>query len=98
MVVSRATKELLDSRFTIADLRFTIIMESNFNIGIIGSGSWATALVKILTDNHHKVNWWTRNAASIEQIKGRRHNPNYLPSAYFDVSLLNLYNDVREVA
>lgn len=72
-------------------------MENRFNIGVIGNGSWATALVKILTDNHHKVNWWVRNANSIESIKKRRHNPNYLPSAYFDVSLLHLFNDVEEV-
>ena len=76
----------------------TISMETNFNIGIIGNGSWATALVKILTDNHHKVNWWVRNPVSIEHIRRRKHNPNYLPSAYFDVSLLHLYNDVKAVA
>jgi glycerol-3-phosphate dehydrogenase (NAD(P)+) len=72
-------------------------MKENLRIGVIGNGSWATALVKILTDNHHHVNWWVRNASSIESIKSRRHNPNYLPSAYFNVSLLIMSNDVREV-
>jgi glycerol-3-phosphate dehydrogenase (NAD(P)+) len=67
------------------------------NIGVIGNGSWATALVKMLTDNHHSVNWWIRNEKSIEHIKKRRHNPNYLSSAYFDVSLLNMFNDVQSV-
>lgn len=71
-------------------------MNSNFKIGVIGNGSWATALVKILTDNHQKVNWWIRNPQSIEYIEKRRHNPNYLSSAYFDTSLLHLHNDVRE--
>jgi len=73
-------------------------MKENFRIGVIGNGSWATALVKILTDNHHPVNWWIRNSNSIESIKNRRHNPHYLPSAYFDVSLLSLFNEVKEVA
>ena len=72
-------------------------MEKTYKIGVIGNGSWATALVKILTDNQHKVNWWVRNSASIEHIKRRRHNPNYLSSAYFDTDLLNLEDDVKEV-
>ena len=66
-------------------------------IGVIGNGSWATALVKILTDNKLPLNWWVRNERSITHIKKRRHNPHYLSSAYFDISLLNLYNDVQEV-
>jgi glycerol-3-phosphate dehydrogenase (NAD(P)+) len=73
-------------------------MKESLRIGVIGNGSWATALVKILTNSGHEVNWWIRNASSIESIKRRRHNPHYLPSAYFDVSLLNLSNDVKEVA
>ena len=72
-------------------------MQNNPRIGIIGNGSWATALVKILTDNQQQVNWWIRNASSIEHIKRRRHNPNYLPSAYFDISLLNPSNNVKDV-
>lgn len=66
-------------------------------IGVIGNGSWATALVKILTDNGNRVNWWVRNARSIDYIRKRRHNPNYLHSAYFDISLLNLHNEVAQV-
>src|SRR3569833_173327 len=72
-------------------------MQQNFNIGVIGNGSWATALIKILTDNGHKVNWWIRNETSIEHIKKRRHNPKYLSSAYFDISLLSLFNNVQDV-
>lgn len=65
--------------------------------GILGSGSWATALAKILTDNEHSINWWIRNNASITQMKQRRHNPHYLHSAYFNTSLLHLENDIEKV-
>jgi glycerol-3-phosphate dehydrogenase (NAD(P)+) len=50
-----------------------------------------------VTDNGQQVAWWIRNTASIDYIKRRRHNPNYLSSAYFDISLLNLQNDVQQV-
>ncbi len=66
--------------------------------GVLGSGSWATALAKILTDNQHPVNWWIRNEASIRHIQTRHHNPQYLPSVYFDTGLLTLSPDVRDVA
>lgn len=65
--------------------------------GVIGSGSWATALVKILTDKKQPVNWWIRNKDTIAFIKSKQHNPHYLNSAKFDVSLLTLSADVREV-
>jgi glycerol-3-phosphate dehydrogenase (NAD(P)+) len=65
--------------------------------GIIGSGSWATALAKILTDNNHSINWWIRNESSIAYFKQRRHNPHYLTSAYFNTSLLILSNNIKEV-
>lgn len=66
--------------------------------GIIGGGSWATALAKILTDKRHSINWWMRSAATIEHIRQRHHNPHYLSSASFDVSLLAMSTDIREVA
>ncbi len=65
--------------------------------GIIGSGSWGTALAKVLTDNNHSINWWIRNENIISQLKKRHHNPQYLSAAYFDISLLHLTTDVAEV-
>ena len=66
-------------------------------LGIIGSGSWGTALAKILTDNNHKIYWWIRNNAVIDQFKKRKHNPQYLNSAYFDLSLLQFSANVSDV-
>jgi glycerol-3-phosphate dehydrogenase (NAD(P)+) len=66
-------------------------------IGIIGSGSWATALAKILTDNGNSINWWIRNADTIDLMKKRKHNPHYLSAAYFNPSQLFLSNNITEV-
>lgn len=65
--------------------------------GIIGSGSWATALAKILTDNNNHIHWWIRNAGTIHHLQQRRHNPHYLSSAYFNTSLLRLNDKIEEV-
>lgn len=65
--------------------------------GIIGSGSWATALAKILTDGKHRIGWWVRNGDTIQYIRQRRHNPHYLSSAYFDNSLLEMHTEVKQV-
>ena len=62
--------------------------------GIIGSGSWATALAKILTDNHHSINWMVRNDAMADHLLKQKHNPNYLSSIHFDTSMLALYTEV----
>jgi glycerol-3-phosphate dehydrogenase (NAD(P)+) len=67
------------------------------NFGILGSGSWGTALAKILTDNGHSIYWWNRSEASIKQIITRHHNPQYLSAAYFDTSKLTLTTNVTEV-
>ena len=52
-------------------------------IGIIGNGSWGTALAKILTDNGHVIHWWIRNEEAITYLKSRHHNPHYLTSVRF---------------
>ena len=65
--------------------------------GIIGSGSWATALAKILTDNRIPINWCVRNESMINHLETRRNNPNYLSSVFFDVSLLTLSLDPARV-
>jgi glycerol-3-phosphate dehydrogenase (NAD(P)+) len=52
-------------------------------IGIIGNGSWGTALAKILTDNGGQVHWWVRNPSAVAYLQQRHHNPNYLTSVRF---------------
>src|SRR5688572_2649196 len=66
-------------------------------IGIIGSGSWATALAKIVTDNNISINWWVRNDDIVKHMMQRHHNPNYLRSVYFNTSLISLSTDVSKV-
>lgn len=65
--------------------------------GIIGSGSWATALAKILTDKKLPIHWWIRDKTSLEHIAQRHHNPKYLHSISFDTSLLTMSTVVKTV-
>jgi glycerol-3-phosphate dehydrogenase (NAD(P)+) len=65
--------------------------------GIFGSGSWGTALAKILTDNGHSVCWCIRSEKIIEHIKTRHHNPKYLSSVYFNLDKLSLTTSAQEV-
>lgn len=65
--------------------------------GMIGSGSWSTALAKILTDNGNTINWWIRNTDTINYMHKRRHNPHYVSSAYFNTGQIILNNNITEV-
>jgi len=67
------------------------------HFGVMGGGSWATALAKLLTDNGHGIHWWIRNPANIAHLRARHHNPQYLSSVYFDTSRLTLSDNVAEV-
>ncbi len=67
------------------------------HFGMIGSGSWATALAKILTDNGNTINWFIRNDKSITYMQKRKHNPHYLGTAYFDVKQLYLTDNLLDV-
>lgn len=66
-------------------------------IGIIGSGSWATAIAKIAVDNGNHIAWWVRQQANIDYFKKRHHNPHYLRNAYFDVSAIHFSSEILEV-
>ena len=66
-------------------------------IGVFGSGSWGTALTKIITDNGHDVNWCVRSEKTAKHIRERHHNPKYLSSVYFAPDHLTVTSDPAEV-
>ena len=66
------------------------------SIAVIGGGSWATAIVKMLCNNAPQVSWWLRSEAVVEHIRKYRHNPNYLTSVEFDTSRLQLSTDLKK--
>lgn len=66
-------------------------------IGIIGSGSWGTALAKILTDNGNSIHWWIRQAATIEHIRTRAHHPHYLPTAHLKIDQMIFSTNLEEI-
>jgi glycerol-3-phosphate dehydrogenase (NAD(P)+) len=65
--------------------------------GIIGSGSWATALAKIVTDNGNTIHWLVRSEAIRQHLLQRKHNPNYLSSASFDIQKLKLHVSLADM-
>ena len=65
--------------------------------GIIGSGSWATALAKILTDNNNRINWWIRDTDTINFLQQRKHNPHYVSNIRFDNNMLQLSSSLNYV-
>ncbi len=67
------------------------------NIAVIGGGSWATAIVKMLSENQTKVGWWMRNEETIAHIKRYGNNPNYISAAELFPEKLNLDSDINAV-
>lgn len=65
------------------------------SISVVGGGSWATAIVKILAENLPIITWYMRNQESIAHIKTQQHNPNYLSSVEFDTDQLDLTNNIN---
>lgn len=63
---------------------------------VIGGGSWATAIAKMLCMNQDKIAWYMRSSYALECIKHQNHNPNYLSSVSFDNNKLQLTNDINE--
>ncbi|WP_339726282.1 NAD(P)H-dependent glycerol-3-phosphate dehydrogenase [Maribacter stanieri] len=71
-------------------------MNKDAKFAVLGGGSWATAIVKMLTNNQKQVGWYMRNTDAIEHIKTQKHNPNYLTSVEFKPEQLLLTSDINE--
>lgn len=66
-------------------------------IAVVGGGSWATAIVKMLCNNSQKINWWIRNPETVEYIKKYKHNPKYLTSVEFEIEKLNIDSSLKKI-
>lgn len=66
-------------------------------IAVLGGGSWATAIVKMLSENVKTVGWYMRSVYAIEHIKRNKHNPNYLSSAELHPEQLDLSDDMNYI-
>ena len=71
-------------------------MSEKLKFAVIGGGSWATAIAKMLCVNLSEIAWYMRNDAAIEHIQKYKHNPNYLSSVEFDTTKLKLTNNINE--
>jgi glycerol-3-phosphate dehydrogenase (NAD(P)+) len=65
-------------------------------IAVIGGGSWATALVKILSENQVKIKWWIRRKADVDFIRKYNHNPSYLTDVAINPRKVKTYNKMSE--
>lgn len=72
-------------------------MSKTQQIAVIGGGSWATAIVKMLCNNVPQIHWWIRNPLAVEHITKYKHNPNYLTSVQFDTEKLLLNTNLKEI-
>ena len=66
-------------------------------IAIIGSGSWATAIAKIVVEHTHHIGWYFRRDDKIEEFKRRGHNPSYLTSVKFNMNEVLLSSDINKI-
>jgi len=71
-------------------------MLSKSKIAVIGGGSWATALTKILLNNIESIAWWVRREETAEHLRTFGHNPNYISSIEFDQKKLNVSTNLKE--
>ncbi|MFW6043002.1 MAG: NAD(P)H-dependent glycerol-3-phosphate dehydrogenase [Marinilabiliaceae bacterium] len=71
-------------------------MDEESTIGIIGSGSWATAIAKMVLNNSDKLNWYFREQEQIDRFRKLGHNPNYLTSVDLNTENIDFSSDINE--
>ncbi len=73
-------------------------MDKPLKYAVFGAGSWATAIVKMLSENLDEIGWYMRSAYTKEHLLKEQHNPNYLSSVEFHLEQLKISNDINEIA
>jgi glycerol-3-phosphate dehydrogenase (NAD(P)+) len=71
------------------------ILNHKPTVAIIGNGSFATALTKVLTDNGHNIIWWMRSEEAKDHLQKHHHNPHYLSQVYFTNKNITYTNSIE---
>jgi glycerol-3-phosphate dehydrogenase (NAD(P)+) len=66
-------------------------------IAILGGGTWATALAKIMLTHEKRINWYMRRPEQIEDFKKTGHNPSYLSTVEFNLDRISFYSDITQI-
>ena len=66
-------------------------------VAIIGGGSWATAIAKIVLSHTQHIGWYMRRDDRIEDFKRMGHNPAYLTSVHFNIENIFFSSDINEI-
>lgn len=72
-------------------------MEFPGKIAVMGGGSWATALAKLLLQNCESIMWYMRRDDRIADFKAHRRNPTYLSDVEFDIERIEFSSDINYV-
>jgi glycerol-3-phosphate dehydrogenase (NAD(P)+) len=71
-------------------------MDRTKRVAVLGGGSWATALAKLLLNNLPHINWYIRSEETIDYLKVHGHNPNYITDIQFDTSKISFYSSISD--
>ena len=71
-------------------------MEKLGRIAIIGGGSWATAIAKMVLTKQDQINWYLHRQDRVDEFRSKAHNPAYLTNVSFDVNRINFTNNINE--
>ena len=71
-------------------------MSNHPEVAVIGSGSWATAISKLLLNQCQRIHWYIRNSDHIQYFKSKGSNPKYLTDVEFPLEKILFYNNFPE--
>ena len=72
-------------------------MEKVRKIGVLGSGSWGTAMIKMLTENSNNILWYVRDNIQAEEIIKNKRNPRYLKELEINIDKVFISSDIKEI-
>lgn len=71
-------------------------MKQPARLTMVGGGSWATALVKILSEANIHIRWWMRSERDADHIRQYHHNPSYLSDVQINARKVRVCTKIKD--